>query len=66
MGVGRDYGFIFLGEHGAAWVRRTVLEKPSGEGERPVAEAIVQPGNEREYRRTREIRWEAGMTTSQG
>ena len=47
-------------------VRRTVLEEPSEEGERPVAEASDALGDEREYRRTREIRWEAGMTTSQG
>ena len=46
--------------------RRMVLEEPSGEGERPVADVDTPLQHEREYRRTREIRWEAGMTTSQG
>ena len=46
--------------------RRMVLEEPSGEGERPVAEGDTPLRSEREYCRTREIRWEAGMTTSQG
>lgn len=57
---------VFLSCHMDHLVRRTVLEEPSGEGERPVAEAEWEVRSEREYRRTRGIRWEAGVTTLQG
>ena len=59
-GVGRS---LALGSSG----RRTPLERATAGGESPVA----GPGrsgvrHEREYHRTREIRWEAGSPTTQG
>ena len=49
------------------WRSRTPLERATGAGESPVGDASwarVHP--EREYRRTRGIRWEAGRPTAQG
>jgi hypothetical protein len=46
---------------------RTLLERGAAAGESPVGQAAgagVDP--DREYRPTRDIGWEAGMTTSQG
>ena len=46
---------------------RAVLEQRTGEGESPVGDgAGRRVRHEREYRRTREIRWEAGSPTTQG
>ncbi len=46
---------------------RTPLERATGAGESPVGEAcITAVRHEREYHRTREIRWEAGSPTTQG
>ena len=47
--------------------RRTLLERATGAGESPVA-GTGRPGvrHEREYHRTRGIRWEAGAPTPQG
>ena len=53
-----------------AWdhdVSRTLLEGAIGEGENPVGEGVViRVCCDREYRRTREIWWEAGSPTTQG
>jgi hypothetical protein len=47
--------------------RRTPLERVTGGGESPVAGRAVPPmSRDREYCRTREIRWEAGSPTTQG
>ena len=49
------------------WPSRAVLEQRTGEGESPVGDgATRRVRHEREYRRTREIRWEAGSPTTQG
>ena len=46
---------------------RAVLEQRTGEGESPVGDGAGRGvRHEREYRRTREIRWEAGSPTTQG
>lgn len=46
---------------------RTVLEQRTGAGESPVGDGgCWGVRHEREYRRTREIRWEAGSPTTQG
>ena len=52
---------------GRSFGRRTPLERATGAGESPVA-GPEGPGvrHEREYHRTREIRWEAGAPTPQG
>ena len=48
-------------------ISRTVLERPTGAGESPVGDDGVGAVTvEREYRRTRDIRREAGSTTAQG
>jgi len=51
-----------------AWsVSRTALEGPAGAGESPVGDDRgCRVRHEREYCRTREIRWEAGSPTTQG
>ena len=52
---------------GGMRVSRTPLERATGAGESPVGEAgIPAVRHEREYHRTREIRWEAGSPTTQG
>jgi hypothetical protein len=46
---------------------RTDLEGPAGGGESPVGDAwVTGVRREREYRRTRDIWREAGVTTPQG
>jgi hypothetical protein len=48
-------------------VSRTLLEGAIGEGENPVGDGVViRVFCDREYCRTREIRWEAGSPTTQG
>lgn len=66
MGLYVPTGSIAGDPHREFVCRRTVLEEPIGEGENPVADTHKQVVVEREYCRTRGIRWEAGMTTSQG
>ena len=52
---------------GAARAQRTLLEGATGGGESPVAGGLdVRVIADREYRRTRGIRWEAGPPTAQG
>ena len=53
----------------AQWLpcSRTLLERATGAGESPVGDARgARVRAEREYRRTRGIRWEAGRPTAQG
>jgi hypothetical protein len=46
---------------------RTLLEGATGGGESPVGDGVeIGMVGDREYRRTREIRWEAGPPTAQG
>ena len=46
---------------------RNLLERGSGEGERPVGDGVGSGVRDlREYRRTRDIRREAGRPTAQG
>ncbi len=48
-------------------VSRTVLERQTRAGESPVGDDAIPPVMQnREYRPTRDIGWEAGGTTSQG
>jgi hypothetical protein len=48
-------------------VSRTPLERAAGAGESPVGDGVEADVERlREYRRTRDIWWEAGWTTTQG